>query len=159
MPETEVNDVHNKARRGIRLLMIRQVALQMLTMVGGIVLARTLAPAMFGLFTIATFLVTAFALFADFGLAPSLIQRKNELAELDIQVAFTLQQALTTTIVIILLITAPWLVHLYHKAPPDTVWLVRSLAFSLFLTSWRTMSALQLERKLRYDRLALIEVG
>lgn len=159
MSEVEVTEVHNRARRGIRLLMLRQVALQVLTMAGGVVLARTLTPAMFGLYAIANFMVTAFALFADFGLAPSLIQRKGEIGERDIQVAFLLQQVCTTSIVTALLIAAPWLVHFYPKAPPETVWLLRALAFSLFLTSWRTMSALQLERQLKYDRLAVIEVA
>lgn len=35
---------------------------------------------------------------------------------------------------------------------------MRALAFNLYLTSWRSISALQLERHLKYDRLAIIEV-
>lgn len=136
----------------------RQVLLQTLTFGGGIVLARVLEPAQFGLYVIASFLVSAFALFGDFGLAPSLIQRKEELTELDLHVGFTLQQIVTSVIVVLLLALAPWLAHLYPKAPPETVWLVRALAFNLYLTSWRTMSALQLERHLNFDRLARIEV-
>jgi len=159
MSENAAQDVNKQAKKGIRLLMVRQVVLQALTMVGGIVLARTLEPSVYGLYVIATFLVAAFALFGDFGLAPSLIQRKNDIGEKDIQVAFTLQQITTSILVILLIVTAPFLVHLYKEAPPETVWLVRALAFSLYLTSWRTMSALQLERKLKYDRLAWIEVG
>lgn len=136
----------------------RQVLLQILTFGGGIVLARVLSPAQFGLYAIATFLVGTFALFGDFGLAPSFIQRKEELTEKDLRVGFTLQQIITSVIVVALFAAAPWLARLYPKAPPETVWLVRTLAFSLYLTSWRSMSALQLERHLRYDRLAWIEV-
>lgn len=152
------SQVHQRARRGIRLLMGRQVVLQIVTFLGGILLARALGPAQFGLYAIATYLVQIVAQFGDFGLAPSFIQRKQELSEQDLQVGFMLQQALTSVMVLCLLIAAPWLARFYPKAPPETVWLVRALAFDLFLTSWRTMSALQLERHLRYDRLALIEV-
>jgi O-antigen/teichoic acid export membrane protein len=155
---TIMTDVHTRAKQGIKLLMGRQFILQILTFAGGVVLARVLGPAQFGLYAIASFLVAAFALFGDFGLAPSLIQRKEQLTDSDLSVAFTLQQILTTTIVVILLIFAPWLAHFYPKAPPETVWIVRALAFNLFLTSWRTMSALQLERRLDYQRLAKIEV-
>lgn len=154
-----MSDIHARAKTGIKLLMGRQVFLQVLTFGGGVVLARVLGPAQFGLYAIATVLVSAFAMLGDFGLAPSFIQRKEDLTELDLRVGFTLQQIFTTAVVGVLFLAAPWLVHLYPKAPPETVWLVRTLAFSLYLTSWRSMSALQLERRLRYDRLAWIEVA
>lgn len=154
----EQRQVHHRARRGIQLLMGRQVALQCVTLVGGVILARTLRPAEFGLYAMATFLVEMLAVLGDFGLAASLIQRKAELTERDLQVGFTLQQVVTSLIVLVLLLCAPQLVALYPKAPPETLWLVRALAFTLYLTSWRTSSALQLERHLRYDRLAVIEV-
>lgn len=153
-----MSDVHASAKKGIKLLMGRQVAVQILTFGGGIVLARVLGPAQFGLYAIVTFLVAAFALLGDFGLAASFVQRKDELTDRDLQVGFTIQQVLTSIIVVAILALAPWLVHLYPKAPPETVWLVRAMAFNLYLTSWRTMSALQLERHLRYDRLARVEV-
>ena len=136
----------------------RQALLQIVTFGGGVVLARILTPAEFGLFAIATFLVGTFALLSDFGLAPSFIQRKEELTEIDLRVGFTLQQILTSLVVFVLFAAAPLLARMYPKAPPETVWLVRMIAFNLYLTSWRSMSALQLERQLRYDKLARIEV-
>lgn len=153
-----MRDVHAKAKQGIKLLLGRQVAIQILTFGGGIVLARVLGPAQLGLYVISVFLVSTFALLGDFGLAASFVQRKKELTDRDLQVGFTLQQILTSAVVLALLLAAPKLVHLYPKAPPETVWLVRATAFNLYLTSWRTMSALQLERSLRYDRLARVEV-
>lgn len=153
-----MTNIHSKAARGIKLLMGRQVLVQLLTFVGGIILARKLDPAQFGLYGIATFLVTVFALIGDFGLAPSFIQRKNEVTERDLQVGFTMQQSLIGMLVVLLYLLAPWLAKFYPKAPPETVWLVRALAFTLFIDSWRTMSALQLERHLAYHKLAVVEV-
>jgi PST family polysaccharide transporter len=161
-PEATVNDAHRghhqAARKGVKLLMVRQVGLQAFTFTGGVILARKLGPGAFGLYGIASFLVNMLAQFGDFGLAPSFIQRKAELTERDLRIGFTLQQIIVTVIVAVILITAPWLVQLYKNAPPNTVWFVRAMAFTLYLTSWRTMSALQLERHMRYDRLAWIEV-
>lgn len=156
---SEHAETNSRAQRGIRLLMGRQVVLQVLTFAGGIVLARVLTPAEFGLYAIATFLVGTMALFGDFGLAPSFIQRREELSDGDLRVGFTLQLLSTTLVVAVVLLVAPQLASLYPKAPSETVWLVRTLALFLYLTSWRSMSALQLERELRYDRLARIEVA
>ena len=152
------DDIHKRAKKGIRALMIRQGVLQVLTFAGGVILARVLDPADFGLFGITTFLVGLLALFGDCGLAPSLIQRKKELTQRDLQVGFTLQQVLVTIVVIALWVLAPWLASFYPKASDVLIWLVRALAFKLYLGTWRSMSALQLERKLDYNRLAVVEV-
>jgi PST family polysaccharide transporter len=132
--------------------------MQIITFGGGVILARILTPSEFGLFGMATILVQMFELFGDVGLSPFFIQRRDEVTARDLQIGFTLQQILTTFIVIGLLVAAPFLVTLYPKAPPETVWLVRALAINLYLTSWRAMSVLQLERQLRYERLAPAEV-
>jgi PST family polysaccharide transporter len=139
-------------------MLIRQVGLQIVTFAGGVLLARTLAPAQFGLFGIVNVLVGIVALFGDVGLAPALIQRKTELSERDLQVGFTLQQIATTVVVVLLWFAAPLITSHYPKAPEGMTWLIRALASSLYLTSWRAMSALQLERRLTYNALAWIEV-
>ena len=150
--------LNQRARRGVKLLLGRQVILQLLTFGGGVILARVLDPAEFGLYAIATFLVGTIALFGDFGLSPLLIQRKEQIAPADLQVGFTLQQIVTTAAVAILWFTAPLLALLYPKAPPETIWLIRALAFTLYLSSWRTIGALQLERDLKYGAMARVEV-
>jgi len=154
-----LNDVNARAKQGIKLLMGRQVFLQIFTFVGGVVLSRVLDPAEFGLYAIVNFLVGTFSLFGDFGLVPSFIQRRSELTEIDLRVGFTLQQIMITLVVFTLFIAAPWLVNLYPQAPMGTVWLVRILAFNLYFNSWRSMSALNLERGLQYDRLVRVEVA
>ena len=144
--------------RGIKLLLGRQLIVQLVTSVAGVVLARLLAPADFGVFIIATFVVQLFALIGDCGLAPTLIQRRQEPNDLDLRVAFTLQQALTTVIVVALVTGAPFLTRLYPHSPEGMLWLVRALAFTLYLTAWRSMATMQLERNLRYAPLAWIEI-
>src|SRR5205085_11764105 len=124
-----MENIHAQARRGIKLLLVRQIFLQIFTFAGGVILARVLGPAQFGLFAIASFWVGILALVGDFGLAPSFIQRRAELTERDLQVGFTLQQMMSTVVVLALLLGAPWVAALYPKAPHETEWLVRALAF------------------------------
>jgi len=154
-----LTNIHTLAARGIKHLIGRQFVIQVLTIGGGIVLARRLDPADFGLYAIALFWIETTALIGDFGLAPSFIQRKAELEDIDLRVGFTLQQLITTAVVVVLVVAAPWIATLYPEAPPETVWLIRALALSLYMTTWRAMSVLQLERKLNYRPLAWIEVA
>ena len=153
-----MNDLDRHAPRGMQALFGRQAAVQILTFAGGVVLARTLRPAEFGLYFIAAFLVNAVAALGDFGLGPSLIQRKEDVGEQDLRAAFTLQLTATSVLVAIIVGIAPWLAAAYPHAPHETVWLVRALAFNFFLTTWRSVAFLQLERHLRFRRVALIEV-
>ncbi len=153
-----MREVHKQARKGIRLLLVRQGFLQIFTFLGGIVLARVLSPADFGLFGITTFLVNVLALFADFGMSPALIQRKKEISDRDLQIGFTMKQVLVSLVVVALWIGAPWLASFYPKDQMALVWLVRAMAFSLYLNTWRSISAIQLERRLRYEKLAVVEV-
>ncbi len=152
-------EINSKAKRGIKMMMGRQGILQILTFGGGIFLARLLDPATFGIYSIITFLVSVSGMVANFGLAPSLVQRRGEIAERDLRVAFTMQQALITVVVAILMLIAPQLIGFYPQAPPGAVWMLRAMAFSLFLTSWRTMSKLQLERAMSFDKIARVEVA
>jgi hypothetical protein len=94
------------------------------------------------------------SMFGEFGLAASLIQKRTEITRQDLEVGFTLQQLFTTVIVVVLWVAAPRIVDLYPDSSRAIVWLVRTLAFTLYLTSWRTISALQLERHLSFRKLA-----
>jgi lipopolysaccharide exporter len=156
MPETQ--RIHHRAKRGIHLLMLRQVVVQVVTFAGGIVLARVLEPVDFGVFGITTFVIFTLMRFGNLGLAASLIQRKEAITSHDLQVGFTMQQIIVSALVLGVWFAAPYMTVLYPKAPDQIVWLVRVLAFNLYLQGWLAMSKLQLERKLSYKRLAIIEV-
>lgn len=150
--------LHRVAAKGIRALLGRQAAIQVANLLLGVALARILVPAEFGLFAIATFFVQSVSLLGTFGLAPSLVQRREELTEHALQVGFTVQQVLTTVIVGVIFVVSPAVAGWFPHSPAATVWLVRALAVSLYLGSWRAMSVLQLERRLRFGVLAWIEV-
>lgn len=140
-------------------MLVRQVLFQIISLVGSVALARILGPRQFGLFAIVYVVVVLIGFFGDFGLAPSFIQRRDEVTHRDLQVAFTLQQILVTALVAIAFVAAPWISAAFGSSYPNLTWLIRALAFSLYLTSWRSISALQLERGLVYKRIAWIEVA
>src|SRR6266511_2369432 len=137
----EAAAIHTRAKKGVRLLLARQLVVLFLTFGAGIALARLLRPSEFGLYAIATFVVEILGLFGTFGLAPSFIQRRREPSDDDLAVGFTLQQIVATVLVGVIVVIAPWVMALFPDAPAGSTWLIRVLGFSLYLTSWRSISA------------------
>jgi O-antigen/teichoic acid export membrane protein len=158
-PDTEITDLNKKAKAGIKALFGRQVLIQVITFGGGVALARILTPATFGVFAMVTAIVNMVSIFGDFGLGASLIQRKAALSDRDIQVGFTIQQALMSIVFVLLLIFAPWIVKLFPKAPNEILWLIRVLSLNLYLASWRSISVIQLERRMEFGKVAKLEVA
>jgi PST family polysaccharide transporter len=153
-----VRDVHERARRAIRLLVGRQAVLQLVGLGGGIVVARILGPTPLGVFGIALFLVNLAGLAAELGIRTALIRQPEAPTERQLATAFTLQLALATILAALLFLAAPAIARLYGRALPELPWLVRLLALDLYLRAWRSMSEVRLERELRYRELAISDI-
>ena len=70
-----MQDLHERARRGLRLLLLRQAVLQLFNLAGGIVVARRLGPQGLGVFGIATFFVTVASVVTELGIKTALVRR------------------------------------------------------------------------------------
>ncbi|MFT7553589.1 MAG: teichuronic acid exporter, partial [Rhodothermales bacterium] len=151
-------NLHRQAQRGVRVMLGRQVFLQGLTLVFGVLLARILDPADFGLFGITTFVVGMLKLLGDCGIAPSLIQRSTEVTEGDLKTAFTLQQILVTGAFAALWFLAPLAPSVYPRGGEPLMWLIRVLGINLYLQSWRSIGVVVLERGMRYRAVAVVEI-
>ncbi|MBI4561111.1 MAG: oligosaccharide flippase family protein [Candidatus Rokubacteria bacterium] len=150
--------IGRRSTEGILLLAGGAVAVRAASFVANVFLARWLEPSAFGLFAIVGFIVTFFQFFSDFGLSGAMVQKRAHVGEDDLRTAFTIQQGIVTLFVIGLFVAAPTIVRAYDLAPAHA-WLIRALSVSLFISSFRSMSAVQLERVLRYRRLVPAEVA
>ncbi len=148
--------VARRATQGGLALLTRQVLVFGANILGGVLLARVLTPAEFGLYAITAFLISFLAVFGDVGLGASLIRQASEPDVADFRAVFTAQQILVVAVVGLLWAAAPWLADAY-RMPPDDAWLFRIAALSLVVASLQTMPIVRLERSLRFDRLATIE--
>ena len=152
------HEIHRRARRSLWVVSSRQGLSALVGFASGVVLARALAPADFGLFAIASFVVVFTGMITDLGLHAALVQRSEAPTERDLQVAFTLQQLAATVAFALIWRGASVLPAIYPKASAEIVGLVRLLSFDLFFLSWSRPSEALLERSLRYARLAPIDV-
>lgn len=149
--------IKQKALRGVFTLTFRRLLLKVIDTVGIIYLARLLPQESFGVFAIISFVVFTFlSFFSDVGLGAALIQ-KEKIEEDDLKTTFTVQQILVTVLLILAFFAAAPLSNFYNLGT-EGVWLIRMLSLSLFITSFKTIPSILLERDLRFELLVIPEV-
>lgn len=158
MTELTLDNLKQKAFKGIFTLSFRRLILKVIDTVGVIFLARALSTDVYGVFGIISFVVFTFlSFFSDIGFGAALIQKRTELTLDDIRTTFTIQQTLVTALMVIAWIVSPSLSGFYHLGLQG-VWLIRVLSVSLFLTSFKTIPSILLERRLQFEKLVIPEV-
>jgi len=153
-----LENLKEKAFKGVFTLTFRRLILKVIDTVGVIFLARALSQDVFGIFGIVSFVVFTFlSFFSDIGFGAALIQKKEELTDLDTQTTFTIQQILVTLILVAAWLISPKLASVYSLGVQG-IWLIRVMSLSLFITSFKTIPSIILERQLRFERLVIPEI-
>ncbi|HIL56637.1 MAG TPA: hypothetical protein EYG39_01850, partial [Rhodothermales bacterium] len=153
-----LSQVKGRAVRATGALMSRQIVVRGINFLGFVVLARVLDPATFGLFAVVRFVVYFLQRFSDFGLSATLLRKKDSVTEAELRTVFTIQQSIVLVSCLILWFGTDLIVGVYPKLTTDHVWLIRVLTFSLVLASLKTMPTVLIQRALRHDKLAVIDV-
>ena len=155
----DLTEIKNRSVKGFGALLRRQVVIKILNVISGIILARLLAPEIFGIYAIVLFVVQFFSVFGDVGLGAALIQKKGELDKAELSSTFWLQQVLVWVVVLIVIITAPLAMKVYPSLHYEGVWLIRIMAFSFTISSLKTIPAILMERKLDFNRIAWVDIA
>lgn len=151
-------ELKKKSLAGMGALFVRQILVKVIFFAGNIVLARILAPEIFGIYAIVNFIVTFFSTFGDVGIGAALIQKKGELSQEELSTTFWLQQMLVWSVVAIAIAAAPLALKVYPTLPPVGVWLIRSMALSFLLSSLKTIPAILMERSIDFKRIAWVDI-
>jgi teichuronic acid exporter len=159
-PDTDILDagsVHRRALRGVLALGGREYAMKLLSLGGGILLARLLDPAAFGLFAIAAFVISLFTLFSELGLGAAFIRKPDGVSPQELNALFTFQLVFVSLLAAVIFLGAPLAAQIYHT--PEVIWLVRAVSITLVLTSLRSVPLILAERNLAYGPVALADVS
>jgi len=151
-------DLKKKSIAGMAALFVRQILVKVIFFIGNIILARILAPEIFGIYAIVNFVVTFFSTFGDVGIGAALIQKKGELSKEELSTTFWLQQMLVWSVVAIAIAAAPLALKVYPTLPPVGVWLIRAMALSFLLSSLKTIPAILMERSIDFKRIAWVDI-
>ena len=161
MAESQALDIElikKRAIAGVVTLTLRTFFIQIFTFVATFILTILLEPAVFGVFFVVSAIINLFIYFSDVGLAAALIQKKDEPKRQDLVTTFTIQQFIIFTLVIGGMILVPQIARFY-RLDEGGIWLLRSLLFSLILSSLKTIPSIILERRLNFTRLVIPQIA
>lgn len=147
-----------KAARGAAALGVRQVLTYGVNILGGVVLARILAPSEFGFYAIVSLLLAFLNIFGGTGFAADLIRVSAEPTLHAYRAVFTAQQMIVGAACVGVWLAAPQISMLYNQHQNGALFF-RLTAVSLMLTSLMVIPQVKMERQLAFDKLALIEVS
>ena len=152
---TKLN-LREKTISGFKWSIFSQLVSQGFAFVTSLVIARILEPEYYGLVGMTTVFSGFAALFAELGLGPAIIQRKD----LDIQhlnVAFWLNVVMGAMLTICFLVAAPLLGRFYNE--PALTPISRVIGLRFVLSSLNVVQLALLARSMRFRKLSVIDIA
>lgn len=152
-----LQDIKAKSVSGAVSYFARTIFLQAIGFITALVLTEYFSPAEFGIFGYVTQFIGLLIFFSDIGLAAALIQKKQEPTEREMQTVFTIQQLLSWSIfVIVLLIAQNGFIQ--NRVGEAGIWVLLAMGISFPLASFKTISSVILERQLNFSRLVIPQI-
>jgi O-antigen/teichoic acid export membrane protein len=158
MSDQAVETLKTRARRGVAILAVRTVLVQLTVFAGQIALARLLDPRDFGVYAIVQFALSFFSFFGDAGLGGGLIQKKGHPSHRELSSVFFAQVFISLAIIAFVFFAAEVSRRVWPDLPASGPWLLRALSLSLLLTAVRTIPCILMERELSFGRLAALDL-
>jgi teichuronic acid exporter len=156
--EMNAQEVRSRSVAGAKALGLRTLFSLLLRFASIWGTSRLLGEYDFGLFFTASNVAGVAMYFGDVGMAAYLVAASREPTRREMATAFWTQQILTATMVVGILLAIPFLLRL-NNAPAAAGPLIAALAVALFLSSLRLVPTVALERSLRFDVLARLELA
>ena len=150
-------DIKRKAFAGIGALMMRSLLMQPISFLGFFFLSVFLKRWELGVFWAVSEVVGLLGYFSDVGLAAALIQKKAKPKKEEIRATFTIQQILVLGLIIIAVVLAPFLQRRFNFTDEGRL-LFYSFLFGFFAASLKTIPSVNLERRLKFGKLAIVDL-
>lgn len=154
---TDLEAIKARSVTGVIAITTRTFLLQIVALVATFLLTVFLSPQEYGIFFVVSAVINFLVYFSDIGLAAALIQKKTKITQEELVTVFTIQQILVTALVVLAFAASALVAKFYHLSSAG-LWLFRSLAFSLLLSSWKTIPSIKLERSLQFSKLVIPQI-
>lgn len=160
MNTTEIADVGSitkKSVSGIFALASRTFFLNIISLAAFLIITSFLTVADIGIYTAVIAIQRVISFFTDVGFGAALIQKKENLTQEDITTMFTIQTSLTLGIFFIILSGLTFLTSIFKLNPEGSMLLV-VLVFTIFLSSFKTIPSILLERSINFKKLVIPQI-
>lgn len=142
---------------GVVALISRTFFLNLISFAASLVIYTALTPADVGVYVVVIAIQRIISFFTDFGLGAALIQKKESLTQEDISTTFTIQLLLTGGI-FLLVVIFQGIIGSFFRLNFDARMLLVVLVFTIFLSSFKTIPSILLERKIHFHKLILPQI-
>ncbi|HVT01651.1 MAG TPA: oligosaccharide flippase family protein [Patescibacteria group bacterium] len=139
---------------GVVALISKTVILEIFFGATSIIIFSVLTQAEVGLYAVVISIQRVISFVTDFGFGAALVQKKDEITVKDLHTTFTLQAALTFGIFLLTLILRAPLVSFFHLGKEGYT-LLLVLVFTIFLSSFKVIPSILLERKIHFHKLII----
>ncbi len=121
-----------------------------------IVLARLLAPEVYGVIALVTVFTTILNVFVDSGFGNALIQKKNA-DDLDFSTVFYFNIAVCVLLYVMMFIAAPWIAGFYQDLSLTPV--IRVLSLTLVISGVKNVQQAYVSRTMQFKRFFFATIG
>ncbi len=158
MEDVEIRSLARRSIHGVLILISRQFVLNIISFGAFLFVTAILSPKEIGIFTAIIAIQRIISFFTDFGFGAALIQKKDKLTQQDISTTFTLQFGVTLIIFLLVFLFKDLIAGIFGYSDVGT-YLLLSLVFSIFVSSFKTIPAVMLERGINFGKLVIPQIA
>jgi PST family polysaccharide transporter len=157
MEKLDSDLIVRRSIRGVFSLTSRTFFLSLISFAAFLVVASVLPKEEVGIYMAVMAIQRVIAFFTDFGLGAALVQKKHELKQEDLTTTFTVQAAISLGIfTLVVIFIGPIAGFLKLNGQAQALLLV--LVFTMFLSSFKVISSILLERSMRFGKLVFPQI-
>ncbi len=158
MDKLDIKKVSQKTVHGIFALASRSLILQLINFVAFLTISVILSARELGIYTAVVAIQRVISFITDFGLGAALIQKKEDLKKEDIATVFTIQFLVTFGIFLVFLIFIGQ-IKSFFGLNDEGGRLLLVLVFTIFLSSFKMIPSILLERNINFGKLVIPQIG
>lgn len=158
MEKLNVDLIIRRSMRGVFTLISRTFFLNIISFVSFLVITSVLGASEIGIYTAVIAIQRVISFFTDFGLGAALIQKKEKLKQEDITTSFTVQ-ATISLLIFILIVVFLGKFAVFLKLSLEAQRLLLVLVFTIFLSSFKTIPSILLERSINFGKLVIPQIA
>ncbi|OGH10409.1 MAG: hypothetical protein A2857_05300 [Candidatus Levybacteria bacterium RIFCSPHIGHO2_01_FULL_36_15] len=158
MEDFDTATIGKKSAHGILVLISRTLVLNIISFASFLLISTELPARDLGIYTAVIAIQRVISFFTDFGLGASLVQKKEKLEQADLTTSFTIQSSLTFFVFLIVFVLQSVFVS-FFKLNQDALRLLLVLVFSIFLSSFKVIPSILLERNIKFQRLVIPQIA
>ena len=158
MEKLNPEQIIKRSIHGVLTLISRTFLVNIISFAAFLAITSVLRAQEIGIYTAIIAIQRVLSFLTDFGLGAALIQKKDELKVEDTTTSLTVLSGISLVIFIFVALFIGWFAN-FFKFNIDAQMLLLALVFTIFLSSFKTIPSILLERSLKFSKLVLPQIA